>query len=229
MTIGRTCTVIAALGQLAIPLWAQTSEDGSAMDSSAEWRRIESEQATVEMRYQQDTQACYARFAVNTCLDEAKARRRTHLDDLKRQSQLLKAAQRKLQGAEQAQRVERKLAQEPLPRAAVPARSGEARPAPSPAAATSRASRPVSAPADEREAASRREHEARLQRQQQALGRQAEAAQLAASREQAFEARRKQAELRRESLERRLRERPRPRASPLPDPAASALGQGSRP
>lgn len=186
--------VVASLMGLASVTAAQPESD------AAERARIRAQRAAAESLFQAEEKACYAKFAVNDCLQAAKAKRRAVVADLRRQEILLNDAQRRRKAAERLREAEQRAsAQSQKPaRAAQPA--GEAgvghklRPArthpkqvqPSPA-------KPAQADGADRTtqaAESRARHQQRL----------------------------RQAQERKARLEKRLAERDKPAAQPLPVP-----------
>lgn len=74
-------------------------------DVAAERSRIQVERAQAETRYVQEQPACYARFAVNDCLRDSRARRRQALDQLRRQDIALNDAERQRRALEQRKQI----------------------------------------------------------------------------------------------------------------------------
>lgn len=97
----------AAMGQTA----------GSAAEPT-ERERIGAERARAQARYASEEAACYRKFAVNDCLNAAKAERRGVLADLRRQEISLNDAERKRRGAQQMRRIEDKASLEKQQQAA---------------------------------------------------------------------------------------------------------------
>ena len=62
--------------------------------------RIAAERSAAETRHAAEEKACYAKFAVNACLDEARARRRDVLNGLRRQELTLNDLERREKSAE---------------------------------------------------------------------------------------------------------------------------------
>lgn len=83
---------------------------GSAADPApgGERERIGAERARAQARYASEEAACYKKFAVNDCLNAAKAQHREVLADLRRREIALNDAERKQRGAQQLQRIEEK-------------------------------------------------------------------------------------------------------------------------
>jgi colicin import membrane protein len=76
--------------------------DGTA----AERARIGAERAAADARLKEEEAACYKKFAVNDCVNEAKARRRAVTADLRRQELMLNDAERKRRGSERIRAIE---------------------------------------------------------------------------------------------------------------------------
>lgn len=84
----------------ALPLGAQE------LDTSAERARIEAQRADVDARFAAEENACRGRFAVNDCTATAKARQRDALAELRRQEIHLNAMDRKRRAAERQRAVD---------------------------------------------------------------------------------------------------------------------------
>jgi len=80
--------------------------------------RIAAERQAADSRYAQAEAACYARFAVNDCVNAAKAARRETLADLRRQEVSLNDDERLRKGAAQRQRLDERASAENQQRAA---------------------------------------------------------------------------------------------------------------
>jgi colicin import membrane protein len=78
----------------------------------AERLRITQLRNTTDAAYDAAKQACYQKFAVNTCIAKARERQRSEITELKRQEVALNDADRKRRGAEQLQRTEAKTSPE---------------------------------------------------------------------------------------------------------------------
>ena len=78
------------------------------LDIEGDRNRIQSERARIEVRYQPDVAACYARFAVTDCLRKVRVRQREALDTLRRQEIALNGAERERKGQEQLERIKEK-------------------------------------------------------------------------------------------------------------------------
>jgi hypothetical protein len=104
--MNRTTTLtLLIVWALAAPLAALAQGDASAANdaasdqafeqaSRAERQRIAGERAAAHARYDQDRRACWQRFAVNACLDQARERRRAVLDALRQDELALNAQER---------------------------------------------------------------------------------------------------------------------------------------
>lgn len=95
-------------------------------DVAAERARIASERNRAEAVFQAEQKACYGRFAVAGCIEEAKVRRREVLADLRRQEIALNDAERKARSADRMRQLEQKQSEEAR-RQADAAASGQAR------------------------------------------------------------------------------------------------------
>lgn len=85
-----------------------------AQDAQAGDRvRIADERKKVQERHAAEEKACYARFAVNDCLDDARARRREVLAELRRQEVALNDRERQSKGAARLRALEEKAPPDP--------------------------------------------------------------------------------------------------------------------
>lgn len=96
---------------LLTPAWAQPVVP-------TERGRIALERGEAEARYAESEKACYAKFAVNDCVNEARARRREVLTGLRRQEVALNDAERKIKGAEKLRDVDQRQSPEQREQAA---------------------------------------------------------------------------------------------------------------
>ncbi|GAC1532124.1 MAG: hypothetical protein NVS2B4_11860 [Ramlibacter sp.] len=85
-------------------LWA-ADEPAAAI---AERARIGAERSRIESEFQAQRKACYARFAVTGCIEDAKSSRNALLGELRRQEIALNDAQRKARSADRVKELERK-------------------------------------------------------------------------------------------------------------------------
>lgn len=191
------------------PAWGQVEEAERAQRA-----RIAAERKQAEVVFKADEKACYAKFAVNDCLDDARTRRREVLADLRRQEISLNDAQRKRRAAEKLRSIEERSREQqphspdPRAKAVEGQRAREERAA---RKAADRASAEVSGPAkaDRREEqVKRRQAEANADRAQ----RDKEAAENVARQEKRLA----EAQARREKLQKRLAEHKKPDVKPLP-------------
>lgn len=106
---------------LALPALAQQQAE-----DAAERQRIAAERARVEAEFEQAQKACYARFAVNDCIDDARAKRREVMSDLRRQELVLNDAERRRRSAERLEEIEKKTADKRASDAAAAARAASA-------------------------------------------------------------------------------------------------------
>ena len=77
------------------------TEETSTLRDQADRERIRQTRASQQALFTSQEAQCYARFAVNDCLIEIRARRRVVLGDLRRQEILLNDERRKRRGADQ--------------------------------------------------------------------------------------------------------------------------------
>jgi hypothetical protein len=192
---------------------AASADEPQTLD--AQRARIGTERGQAEAEYQASEKACYALFAVNDCLNEAKAMRRARLADLRRQEIQLNDAERRRKAAErvrlsdESQAVDRQ--DEALRRArAASAQQGRETRAAEKAAdrAAAEASRPAQPP--------ERQHQAPRNKAQSAKAPHPphqDAPDAVKLQEQLVA----EAEERKAALEKRLADRKKPAARPLPE------------
>ena len=102
--------LIALLLGAAVPAAAQ------APSSDAQERaRIDAERARAESEFAVREQACYAKFAVNDCIEAARQARRSVLSDLRRQEVALNDAERRRRAADRVRETEARQAAQPVP------------------------------------------------------------------------------------------------------------------
>lgn len=190
----------------------------AAETPAAERARIATERSHVEAQYQGEERACWARFGVNDCLAEARAKRRSALADLRRQEIALNDAERKQRAAERLRSIE--------------PRPDKAPPAASPPKLRDRGDRDAKAAQRAAEQAAREAaHASRTRAKRQAdsaarvseelARREAERASRAARAAENVQRRKalqREAEERQAALQRRLAARQKPPAAPLPAP-----------
>ena len=100
--------VSALLATVSLAAWSQSGPDAAFREHlAAERARIAAERTQVEARHAEAERNCYRRFAVNDCLNEVRAARRTALADLRRQDILLNDEERRRKAGEALQRLER--------------------------------------------------------------------------------------------------------------------------
>ena len=73
---------------------------------------LQSERDAVHLRYEMKAKACWQRFMVNDCLQEARAERRLAMRPIEQREQALKAARRAQAVKDRAERLEAKQPQE---------------------------------------------------------------------------------------------------------------------
>jgi hypothetical protein len=207
-----------AAAAVAVLAHAQAPSDSTA----AQRARISAERSQVEATFRAQEKTCYGKFAVNDCLGAARAVRREALADLHRQEVSLNDAERKRKGAERQREIEERSAPAAHPpgQAAKGNKPGpDERDAQASRRAAERASREASLgarpdPAAQAQARKARQQAEQKRRQQDRSRASEEAAQAVKHREE----QRNEAQQRREAVNRRLAERNKPPASPLPVP-----------
>ncbi len=208
--------LILSLTLSGLPLAGAAQDAGTA---AGEVARIKADRNQVEAIFRAEEKACFGKFAVNDCLNAARARRRQALADLRRQEVLLNDAERRRRAAERLREMEerssaenqRKEAEQRAAAAASQQRR-ETQAAEKRAQSAERAA-PEGAPAR----AARAPRAARTKEAKPGGQRANKAAQTRRNLEQ-HEERLLQAAQRREKLEQRLAARKKPPARPLPVP-----------
>jgi colicin import membrane protein len=203
-----------AIAMLVLPAILQAQED---QREAADRARIATERAQAEAVFRDQEKACYRKFAVTDCLNAAKAQRRQVLADLRRQEVSINEAQRKRKAAEHLRSLEERSSpdkqqkqDQQRAKALDEQRSREAAAA---RKANDRASSEAEAPA---KAAARQEQVER--RQAEARADQTKRAEEAARNVKRRQQRLAEAQDRRASMDKRLAERKKPKAQPLPPP-----------
>jgi hypothetical protein len=102
---------IALLMTLAsLPLWAQSNAATGNVNLDAERRRLSDEREAIEARFLKERTACYKKFAVEDCLAESRARRRTETDRIKRQETAINDIERQRRGSAELDKLDQKSA-----------------------------------------------------------------------------------------------------------------------
>ena len=78
------------------------------VDVAAEKARITAERSKTEGAFKAAEKACYRKFVVTECINEARAKRRDAMNDLRRQEQAINDAERKRRAAERLHEIEQK-------------------------------------------------------------------------------------------------------------------------
>lgn len=205
----KSLLVFAVLG---LPLASQAQEDPG---EAAQRARIAAERSQAQATFRDQEKACYRKFAVTDCLNAAKAQRRQVLADLRRQEISLNDAQRKRKAAEHLRSIEQRSSPDKQQQAEQRAKGLDQyreREALAARKAAERASAAASGPA---KAAAKQEDVAR--KQAEASANQSRRAEEAAQNVKRRNERLAQAQERKASLEKRLAERRKPPADPLPE------------
>jgi len=189
------------LAVLAFPLIAHAQASGDGL--AAEQARIVAEREQADATYRQEEKACYGKFAVNDCLKAAKTKRREAHAALRRQEVSLNDADRQRKAATRLREVEERAATPAPPRPqAVPPLSGRVD-----ESAAKEASRQAQAASRQQRS---QEHQAGKTAERE------ERKNAAPVNQQRHEARLQQAAERRARLDKRLADRKKPAAQPLP-------------
>ncbi|MES2787620.1 MAG: hypothetical protein V4684_19295 [Pseudomonadota bacterium] len=207
----------------ALPLRAQTVPAQqpvpaqAAGDYATETARIARARNAAEALYKTEEKACYQKFAVTDCVNEARDRRRAVMTELHRQEVAFNDAERKRKAAERLQSIAEKSSSEKKAekkadseRARVNTKEREAR------AVEKKAARaPAPAPRPGASAQRQAEIDEKLKGKAADLQSRSQAAAQALKERQEREAK---ARAHKEALARRLAERKKPPAAPLPPP-----------
>jgi colicin import membrane protein len=201
------------LALLGFAIAARAQDDPA---TAAERARLKSERTTVEAAFKAEEKACYGKFAVTDCLSAAKERRRTALSDLRRQEISLNDAERKRKAAQRIRDDEERAAADRRRDESQRAKAVESEKKRERDAADKAATRSSEDEMRPGKAAQRQEQLERRKAEQDAA-RSRKASEEAHNRER-YERRLAQAEERRAKLEKKLAERQKPPAAPLPTP-----------
>ena len=90
---------------LSLPL---ASLAGDQVDMAAEKARISAERGKADGAFKAAEKACYRKFVVNECINDARAKQRDTMNDLRRQDQAINDADRKRRAAERLHAIEQK-------------------------------------------------------------------------------------------------------------------------
>lgn len=180
----------------------------AGLNVDSERKRIGIERQQAEDKFNREQVVCYQKFAVNDCIDAARAVRRATLADLRRQEISLNDAERKRKGAEQIRRMEEKEKQLPPPTEMQPRERGK------PAADPAGKERTARDPNEPRQPLSPRANP-RTPRQPEVKDPVAAEA-LAAQERAQYERKLNEAAAHKAQTEKRNAERTKPRAQPLP-------------
>jgi colicin import membrane protein len=191
-----------ALAMMAFPLpaLAQAPEDKQL---AAEQARISAEREQAEATFRQEEKACYGKFAVNDCLQAARKKRREVDAALRRQEVSLNDASRRRKAAERLRDIEERAATPPQPRPQVVQPH------------SSRAAESAAKEVSRQEQAAGRQQRSREKQARKAAGIEEKNSAVTLN-QQRREARLQQAAERRAKMEKRLADRKKPPAQPLP-------------
>lgn len=210
-------TVLALLMVLAsLSSWAQTIATTGTLDFDAERARLAQERKAAEATFQTEQAACYKKFAVESCLEEGRRRRRVATDAIKRQEASLNDIERKRRAAAALDQLDEKKA---TPRAQdTPAQQDQSR-----EAQQGREQRAAEHETSRAQAASEAaEHQRQFGEKQRAhaddLARAARLAAEAPAERAAYERKLQQAAEHRAKNEQDRAAKTKPRSAPLPTP-----------
>ncbi len=201
---------------LAVPVYPQPTEGGEDASFETERNRIQAARSQEEVRYAGEEAACYRKFAVNSCLNEVRVRRRETMADLRRQEISLNDEERKRKAADQLTRIEERSSPQALQEAAD--RRMEALKAQQ--ERQQRADEKVQGRIDaaSKEAAALQEHEEGAARRAEAAAQRGSKAASVAEEQKKYDEKQREAQERKASRAKSLAENPDPPAKPLPVP-----------
>ncbi|CAN5724852.1 hypothetical protein BH11PSE7_BH11PSE7_04210 [soil metagenome] len=206
--------ITSALLLCCVAAQAQQSVDAGQSQVQLERARIASERAAVDARYLAEEKACYKKFSVNDCLNEARGRQRESLADLRRQDLSLNDAERKRRAADEMRKLEEKASPQKQDEAA----ARRARSLNDQRVREDKAAKKEDTAA-ENEANAKSRVKAQLDKQKNVADKAASRASKAALAPQEaakHDQKIKDAEERRERVEKKRRERTKPLGNPLP-------------
>ncbi|NKE64350.1 hypothetical protein RAMLITH_00830 [Ramlibacter sp. RBP-2] len=199
-------------------LAAAAAWPAAAEAPAAERARIAADRSRVEAQYQDQERACWARFGVNDCLAEARAKRRSALADLRRQEIALNDAERKQRAAERLRSMEQSQGQAAPGSSPPKVRDGGERDAKAAQRAAEQAARQAE---HARRTRGKRQADSAVQVDEELARREAQRAsraERAAENVRRRETLQREARERQEALQRRLDARQKAPAAPLPVP-----------
>jgi colicin import membrane protein len=201
------------LAAILLPLTSLAQAPGSY---AAEKSRIGQERRAADATFKTEEKACYQKFAVTDCVNEARAKRRVKLSDLHRQEVAVNDAERKRKGAERQREIDERTAPAKEADKATEREKNLADRKKRDERATEKAAKAAAPPAKPGgEAARQAEVQEKLKdKASSQQSRNQEAAQNLKDRQ----AREAEAKARKEKLAKRLAERTKPASKPLPVP-----------
>ena len=199
----KLLVILALLG----PAWGWPAQEADGV--AAEKARISAERAQAEAVFQAEEKACYRKFAVNDCIDKARAKRREVMAELRRHEIALNDAERRRKAEERVREIEERNAGD--------AQSGQAEQRAKALAQQQGREDRAAAKAAERAAREERAAPVALEKTKQGKGQAQKDSEAVRNRMQQEE-RIAQAQERKAKFEKRLAERKKPAAAPLPVP-----------
>jgi hypothetical protein len=88
----KTSALAVMAAMFSASLWAQTSGDPESIRLQRE--AIAQQRDAIQAEFQQDTKACWQKFAVNACLSQARLKQRKALEPLRQQDLVVNAQER---------------------------------------------------------------------------------------------------------------------------------------
>jgi hypothetical protein len=100
--------LILGAGLLYVVFASVQAQDGLELSLEQQQQALQSEREAVAQRFEAKAKACWQRFMVNDCLQEARAQRRLAIKPIDQREQALKAARRAQSLKDRAERLEAK-------------------------------------------------------------------------------------------------------------------------
>ncbi len=88
----KTSALAVMAAMFSASLWAQPSGDPESIRLQRE--AIAQQRDAIQAEFQQDSKACWQKFAVNTCLSQARLKQRKALEPLRQQDLVVNAQER---------------------------------------------------------------------------------------------------------------------------------------
>lgn len=199
-----------------VPALAQTNATSGTIDLDAERARLAKERQAMDAAYEADRAACYKKFAVESCLQDSRARRRTLNDNIKRQEAVVNDIDRQRRGADEQLKLDQKAADAASSDAETKRQQALQSQQDREQRAADHAASRAQAAADQAE--QQRRFQQKQQDHQDELAKQARERAQEPAAVQAYQDKLDKAQQQRADLERRNAANTKPRSAPLPDP-----------